>query len=178
MPLSWRTSPPTKVLCPCSCDITCSLMRSELSDLYISQLNQIMHPLHLYFSYMCLHATLMSRWCKLNKDPTSPTDRQHNYFPHWILQIGEMGIVSPECQSQRRRRPMQILVSYQQASRLMLQWSNISSFWPWWRRWLNFMCHCRSSQQQSFHIRNFVISLQNVTLCVGFNGLRRRAFLK
>jgi hypothetical protein len=40
------------------------------------------------------------------------------------------------------------------------------------------MCHCRSSQQQSFHIRNFVISLQNVTLCVGFNGLRRRAFLK
>jgi hypothetical protein len=27
------------------------------------------------------------------------------------------------------------------------------------KRWLNFMCHCQSNQQQSFHIRNFVTSL-------------------
>jgi hypothetical protein len=46
------------------------------------------------------------------------------------------------------------------------------------KRWLNFLCHCRTSQQQSFHNRNFVTSLQYVILCAGFNGLRSRAYLK
>jgi hypothetical protein len=90
MPLSWRTSPPTKVLCPCSCDITCSLMRSELFDLYMCQLNQIVHPLHSYFSYMCLHAILMSKWCKLNKiprlfPPLDFADKRNGYGP---LKVG------------------------------------------------------------------------------------------